>query len=204
MGDVNFMPVARLVRKRRRARCLLWVVVCLAYSLLLAAGAFAAHMVGTDDGGTISQQLETVNRQVDGDDRALQDLRRSLAQAAATLTTTQAMQEQPNWGRLLVALSQELGEQLVLTHCQLATLIADKALTDRISPSLLAKPLGAFLAEHHYRLTLTGSGKTQESVSRFVLRLEQTEVFDRVRLVSSCRQTFLGGEAVSFSVECHF
>jgi hypothetical protein len=80
---------------------------------------------------------------------------------------------------------------------------ADRLVTDGWSePS--AQPLTEFLTGCRHRLLLTGFGKSQESVSRFVLRLEESGVFDAVRLISSCRQTFLQGDAVAFSVECRF
>ena len=67
-----------------------------------------------------------------------------------------------------------------------------------------AKPLSVLLAECRHTLVLSGFGKSQESVSRFVLRLEATDIFHVVRLVSSSRQSFLDQEAVAFTVECHF
>jgi hypothetical protein len=41
-------------------------------------------------------------------------------------------------------------------------------------------------------------------VSRLALELEGVGLFDRVRLVNSCRQKFLRSEAVAFTVECSF
>mgnify|MGYP000049651221 CR=1 FL=1 len=82
--------------------------------------------------------------------------------------------------------------------------VSDKAITAESSGSLQALPLGTFLTGCRYTLVLNGFGRSQESVSRFVLRLEESGAFDLVRLVSSSRQTFLQGEAVAFGVECQF
>jgi Tfp pilus assembly protein PilN len=120
------------------------------------------------------------------------------------LETTKAIHGQPDWSKLLIGLSAQLDDEIVLSRYQFTTLTSDnKVITVEGSGSLPAAPLGVFLTECRHTLTLHGFGKSQEAVSRFVLRLEGSGVFDLVRLVNSSRQTFLNGEAVAFSVECH-
>jgi len=205
MSDVNLIPAGRLAARRRKARWLVWATVCGAYAALVAGGSLTFHVAHAGAGRSMAGRLEAVDRQIERDDRMLLEVRRQLAETMNALETTTAIHDQPDWGKLLTGLSVQVGEEIVLTRCQLTTLTADdKALTAETSGSVPALPLGAFLTGCRHRLLLNGFGQSQESVSRFVLRLEETGAFDLVRLASSSRQTFLKSEAVAFSVECHF
>ena len=102
-------------------------------------------------------------------------------------------------------LSDELGQALVLSHCQLFACDEHyERLTEDLGKWRSSKPLGTLLSECKYSLTLRGHGLTQEAVSQFVLRLEEMELFDVVRLISSKRQAFMKMQAVAFHVECRF
>ena len=131
-------------------------------------------------------------------------LRREIAEAAVAVETTKAIHGQPDWSRLLAGTSAQLGDQIVLSRCQLTTLTADnKAITAELGESLSSQPLGVLVTESRRMLALSGFGKSQEAVSQFVLRLEGSGAFRLVRLVNRSRQSFLKGEAVAFNVECH-
>jgi Tfp pilus assembly protein PilN len=205
MSDVNLIPVWRLVGKRRKARLYLWAAVCGVYACMIAAGSLTFHIAHAGEGRGMTEQLEAADKQIEQDNRTMLGLRRQLAETNTALETTKAIHDQPDWSKLLRGLSAQLGEEIVLSRYQLTTLTADnKVITVEGSGSLPATPLGTFLTECRHTLTLNGFGKSQESVSQFVLRLEGSGVFNLVRLVNSSRQTFLNGEAVAFSVECHF
>jgi hypothetical protein len=53
-------------------------------------------------------------------------------------------------------------------------------------------------------MKVSGIGRSQQSISRFVLRLEQTALFRSVKLVRTQRQQFLTDFGVSFEVSCVF
>jgi len=205
MNDVNLIPAERLAAKRRRARIALWAAACGAYIVLLAAGSLTACVFCPGRNSDLAEQLAAADKQVKQDNKAVLELRRTLAETTAAVETTQAIREQPDWSRLLAGLSQDLGQELVLNRFQLVAMREDgKALTEPWSEALLAKPLLALVTKHRYQLMIQGFGKTQESVSRFALALEGIGLFERVRLINSSRQTFLSGQAVAFTVECHF
>ncbi|MCU0914909.1 MAG: PilN domain-containing protein [Planctomycetes bacterium] len=204
MSDVNLIPMARLAGRRRRGRLYFWAALCGTYALLVAVGASTFHVARAGQGRREAQQVETIDRQIEQETRALQGLRRQLQETTTALETTQAIRDQPDWSKLLVGLSAQVDDEIVLSRCHFATFTADqKAVTVETGGSLSNLPLGTFLTECRHGLTLNGYGKSQEAVARFVLRLEGCGVFDRVRLVNSSRQSFLNGEAVAFSVECN-
>lgn len=205
MNDVNFIPSERRAARRRRAKILRWAVVCGAYIILLAAGTAGIYVLCPGQDTEVTEQLAAAEQEIRQGDAAMLSLRKTLAETTAALETTRAIRGQPDWSRLLTGLSQELGEELVLNRCQLvATREDDKPLTDPWSEVLLAKPLLALVTRQQYQLVLQGFGQTQEAVSRFALALEGIGLFERVRLINSSRQTFLGGQAVAFRVECRF
>ena len=205
MSDVNFIPAERLAAKRRATRTYVWAVVCGTYIVLLAAGSLAAYVVGPGRDTGLTQQLTAADEQIKQNNKAMVELRRTLAQTTAALETSRAICEQPDWSRLLTGLSHELGPELVLIRCRLVAVREDgKSLTEPWTDALLARPLRTVAARHKYQLVLQGFGQTQESVSQFALGLEGIGLFERVRLMNSSRQTFLSGQAVAFTVECSF
>ncbi len=205
MGDVNLIPAERRVRRHRKARLYVWTTVCGTYILLLVVGSLTLRAFGSSEGRSFSGRLEAVTEQAEQSNREMLELRRELAEATVALETTRAIHDQPDWSKLFVGLSDQLGGDIVLSRCQLATLTKeDEAITDGLRGRLPAKPLSVFLAECRHKLVLNGFGETQEAVSQFVLRLESIGAFDMVRLTNSSRQSFLRGEAVAFSIECDF
>ncbi len=205
MNDVNLIPVERLAAKRRKARVYLWVVACSVYIALLAGGSLAACVFCPGRDSALADQLAAAEEQINQDNKAMLELRRTLAETTAAMETTRAIHEQPDWSRLLAGMSQQLGRDLVLVRWQLVATREDgKALTEPWTDALLAKPLLSLMNQHRYQLVLQGFGQTQESVSRLALALEGIGLFEQVRLINSCRQAFLGGQAVAFTMECKF
>lgn len=205
MASANLIPAQRLARRRRKARLYVWATVCGVYLVLLCGSSLALQRVRATHDRNVNEQLAALTQQVEQDNKAMLELRRELAEATTALETTRAIREQPDWSKLLLGLAEQMGDEIVISRCQLMTLTPEGTIVGEgwTEPSG-AKPLGTFLTECRHTLTLSGFGKTQESVSRFVLRLEGAGAFDRVRLGHSSRQTFLEGQAVGFSVECSF
>jgi Tfp pilus assembly protein PilN len=205
MGNTNLIPAERLARRRRKARLCWWTAACGAYVVLLCGSSLALHRIRATQDRNVKEQLAAITRQVEQDNKTMLELRRELAEATTALETTRAIREQPDWSKLFLGLAEQMGDEVVLSRCQLVTLTPDgKVVGEGWTESAGARPLAAFLTECRHALTLHGFGKTQESVSRFVLRLEGAGAFDQVRLSNSSRQTFLDGQAVGFSVECSF
>ena len=205
MGDVNLIPAARLARKRLRKRLRLWAMIAGTYALLLATGSLAARVLYPAENHSLADQLAEATQQIEQANCRMRELDRELADATAAWETTQALDELPDWSRLLVGLSHEMGEEVVLSRFELVALGgSEPIMTEKWKKTLASRPLDVLLAERRHKLVLRGFGRTQESVSQFVLRLEALGAFELVRLTSSCRQAFLDGRALAFAVECHF
>ena len=118
------------------------------------------------------------------------------------LSVNKAMGKQPDWSVLLVVLARELGDEIVLNECKLSLLDTGKSgsggSAEPSDHSVKDIPLG----QRRYRLDMSGFGRTQMAVSRFVLRLERIGLLEKVKLTKSNRRTFMTGKAVAFRIEC--
>ena len=203
MGDVNLIPVRRLARKCLRRRGRLWLNICGMYLLLLAGGLLSVRVLWPSDSRSLSRERQTVESVIEEHRKRIVGLQEQLADVTRELEVSQAIAGQPDWSKLLVLLGHELGEDVVLSQCRLSTASAATGdIMDDLKSWLASSPLEELLASRRYRLKLSGFGRTQSSVSQFVLSLERTSVFESVRLINSYRQAFLDGQAIAFSIEC--
>lgn len=203
MSDVNLIPAARLAARRRHARLFVWAAFCGACAMCLIAGSATLHTLRATEDRSLQGKRTDLDHAIKQESEQLLALRRELSEVGMSLETTRAIHNQPDWSHLFRGLSERLDNEIVLNHCELATLTADrKPVLEQWGNAVPAKPLGTLLNECRHTLTLSGFGKSQEAVSRFVLRLEGTGIFAIVRLMNSSRQSFLEEEAVAFSIAC--
>jgi len=205
MGHVNLIPAERLARRSRTTRVRVWLVVCGGYAIVLVAGSFLLRVLHATEDRSVTAQLAAVTAQVEQENQTMLELRRDLAEARITLETTLAIHAQPDWSKLFLGLAGQMGQEIVLSRCQLGTVMGDNmAVTGGWGEAASTRPLADLLTECRRKLVLNGFAKRQESVSRFVLGLEGSGAFDLVRVINSSRQSFLNGEAVAFNIECYF
>lgn len=203
MGDVNLIPAARIEKRRRKARMRLWAAICGTYVILLAGLALSAHAFWRDTDDSAIEELAFTEQRIDRYNATISEFQQKLTKVQAELEAGRVISSQPDWTKLLVLVGDELRDQVVLDDCQLATLNkSGENATNNAQESLSSSPPGVYLAERQYKLELSGFGRTQTSVSQFVLRLEQMQMFDKVELINSRRQAFLSDQAVAFSIEC--
>jgi len=208
MGDVNLIPTKRLTSKRRLVRLRIWALVCGAYLASLAVASLSARVLWPDNDDAIVEQLTEASQSIEQYNCTIIELREKLAEETSALETIGAVSSQPDWSKLLILLSNELQEEVVLNSCRLVSLDKnDNNVRDHLQELLCSLPVGVLLAERRFCLSLGGFGSTQSSISQFVLRLEEIKIFESVRLIDSHRQPFgtpdrFGGEAVAFSIEC--
>ena len=187
MPDLDFIPISRRIAHRRRQRQRRWVNICAVYVLLVMAGC-AVLLAEEWIGHTASVEMElarTIDR-IQLSSTQLSDMRRRAKEAEKTLTASQRVSTQPDWSILLAALASKTGEEIVLRRCRVRPSDPSAGAADVDAPSMLVQ--------------VSGYGRTQQSVSRFVLRLEAAGLFDQLRLIGARREPFLDGYAVAFEV----
>ena len=192
--SVNLVPSARREAQVRSARIRFWFMTCAVYGLgwlgvLVLVGATALN----DDTG-LRDELRQVNGLVAESESELVALRSELIRSRAELTTSLTIGKQPDWSALLALLSTTLGDRIILRNCKLTTL--------HKSPGMHGPATGVARESTTIQLQLGGLGLSQQAVSEFVLRLEETSLFRQVKLLDTRREPFLDGDAIAFHVEC--
>jgi len=202
VNTVNFIPAERLMRKRREARLRVWALICCGYAAALVSATALGYFNWDRDGSAIAGEMATADARIRRSTTSMNRLTVELAEARAALEAGEAIGNQPDWSRLLVILSRELGDDVVLDGCELSLFEQDS--TGRIDAKggLAPARTGASAPRKKFKLSLSGFGRTQTSVSRFVLRLEAVKLLDEVKLTRCNRQALLDGEAVAFKIDC--
>ena len=195
MSDANFIPVDRRRRMRTYRRLVIWGGICGAWILMLAVAVSLAHaMYGVDD-QFIDDELSAAARRQDKDQQRINALTRTIAAATADLEARKATGDQPDWSVLLALLAEQLGDNVVLSQCDLSAHGVTGERPPQGGPHVT-------LNRRQFRLTVTGYGRMQADVSRFVLSLEKVKLFRKIKLLGSNRERFYNTEAVAFRVEC--
>ncbi len=203
MISINLIPAERIARKRRHKRLRVWTGICCAYALALLAAVGAGYSAWGANDPRSGDQLKAAEEKTGNSDSTIRELQQTLIEAKASLRVSKAISNRPDWSSLLVLIAEELENKIVLDCCKLVELdnIPPRNETE---PGNLSGPStdNKSLRQKQFKLILTGLGRTQTDVSQFILRLEQVEVFDEVKLTQSVRQAFLTGEVISFRIEC--
>lgn len=220
MPSVNLIPQHRREAKRRRCRVRLWAGVVGVYALLLLVGVAAAHGPWGGPDQSVARDLREANESVRMAQEEIGALAPELEEARLSLRASRAVAIQPDWSVLLALLGELREEKVVLTRCILMPVRSEGgestgqrarggAAVQRVSTveggsgsseegageEGVRKPI-------RYRLEVGGIGREQRDVSRFVLRLERTGLFDRVKLLETNRYPFGERQMVGFRLDC--
>ena len=201
--DVNMIPAGRLQVKRLKARWRFWARIGGAYGVLLAVVLSSAYGLWSEDDSAVRQELQSASERIQNGTTSIIEARKHLANAMTAFQASQAIEDQPDWSRLLALLAEGLGGDVVLSGCRLLALDNQaKDLVTRIEQLQGTSAASLAFGPRQYQLQVTGFGTTRHAVSEFTLRLERTGLFAAVRCIHSDRQPFLDGEAMAFTVEC--
>jgi hypothetical protein len=205
MTAVNLIPAYRLAARRRRTRTGWWTGVCVVYGLGLAIAytLLAANLEGQTD--AVTGQTQRLTEQIQLSRQAIADTRVKLESAKAHLRANLAVGRQPDFSVLLAVLAAHLDENVALSECRLTprspetnaeARIAERQVTAAKQSPDVHGPIG------RYTVNVDGLANSQSAASEYVLRLEQTQLFQRVVLLETTRQRGHGRQAVGFRLEC--
>jgi Tfp pilus assembly protein PilN len=160
---------------------------------VLAAAWAGDWAMGNDEAAVTHQRIEER-------EGALAKLRPELDEARQQLAAMKRVNEQPDWSILLAILSQTTGNGIALTDCRVTPKVPNRPVvpaTPAVAPARASAPVVT-----EYSIELSGMGRSQYDVSSFVVRLEQTKLFDRVVVGRASGETGRGGHGVGFGVTC--
>ncbi|MHC5022371.1 MAG: PilN domain-containing protein [Planctomycetota bacterium] len=192
MIEFDFIPLSRRQVRRRTRRVRTWTNVCLAYVGLAIASCAVLILIGwRADGRAVDDELERTIHRIRETDDIVTDMRRQVAEVEQTLAAAKRIGGQPDWSVLLAVLAEETDDAVVLRRCAVAPAGGER---DRAGATGTA-PV-------QFTVNVSGFGRSQQAVSRYVLRLEEVGLFQSVTLTGSKREPFLRGYAVAFDVHC--
>ena len=205
MKCINLMPASRRQAKACRARAHQWLGVGVAFVGMLVLICITCHRTWGVGPEPLVDEIRQTKDHIDASGKTVAELRKQLAALRWKLDTFRGIGQQPDWGVLLTLLADGLGNDVVLSSCELDEIIIPLEITAGrpAGPQLVTT---SSLAEKPERmafiLRVTGFGRSQTAVSLFVLRLERSGMFDNVRIVSTIREPFMNAKAIAFRLEC--
>jgi hypothetical protein len=206
MPRINLIPSAHLLARRRRRRMRVWSVICGAYGFTLLAVTLVMKAAWTFDDQAMSDQINRTSATIQAAERSTAELRSQLAESMKQLEASRAVSVQPDWSVLLAMLSQVRGESIVLNRVSVQPLDPPPQAAAPVKAAAgkpaAAASMSAAPRRLDYRLDILGQGLTQNDVSQFALRLEETQLLSRVGLKESIRQAIGSTQGVSFRIEC--
>jgi len=193
MTQINLIPAYRLAAAQRRTRMRTWLTVDALYGSAL----LAATLVGTallDRGGeNLHHQLALMQTEINSGNQAVSALRPTITEARQKLEASHAVTAQPDWSVLLAFLAKLRGEDIVFSRCQLVPAQEVRREDETVNESEPRRTLW---------IQISGFGLSQTAVSRFVLDLEDVQLFDQVKVIHTKRQAFRSAEAIEFQLQC--
>lgn len=196
----NLIPAWRLQKRSRLNRVRTWATALGVYGVLLGATYVACLAFGADDGQAVLEQMRHSTERFRKAGKEIHTLRASLTEASRQIAAAHSLAQNPDWSLLLAMVARELSDDVVLDRCSLAPVDTG---ADEKPSAAPAEALGAGeVLYQRYLLDLSGFAQTQMGVSQFVLRLENSRLFESIRLIKTQKRQFMDSQAVSFRIEC--
>lgn len=190
--QVNLIPQPRREAQQTRQRVRRWATICSAYAVLLVMLYGGLQMSWGHSSTAIENDMGAVSGEIESAQQEVATVKPKLAAAQLTLSASQAVGSQADFSILLALLAESLGDDVVLSSCKLEPTRTVATTGDGKPP---ATPQG-------FTLHVTGMARSQEAVAQYVLRLEQSGLFQKVKNNGFTRTPFEGGEAVAFRLAC--
>jgi Tfp pilus assembly protein PilN len=194
--DANLVPMTRRQARRVRRSIRAWSLAGGGYAGVLALALAIGAALVDSDAAPLERRLTEARAAADAA-RAERDRLSAQAEAARRrLEAARAVSRQPDWSILLAMLPACLGEDAALRRVTLKRDAAPPAPgggKDAPPPAPAARG---------YTLQLAGAARSQSAPNSIVLALEQTGIFDRVKLVETRREASGASDLVAFDIEC--
>ena len=197
------MPAPRRMAKARSLRLRKWAVGCVAFAMVLLLACLGSYRVWGGDPTALDRQLDRTEIGIQNARLSVRTMRGELGAAQRRLVLNRAVGRQTDWSVMMALLARTLEDDIVLKRCRLELQAFEQPKPDapgrgRSGPMAPSPPAGTGL----FVVRLSGLGRTQASVSQFLLRLEKTGLFDKVTLIKTGREPFLTEQAVAFELDC--
>lgn len=198
MIGANLIPARRAAALRRRERVRRWGLAAGVLTLLLSAGLGALWGSRAGASHDLDPALAAATSNLERSERALASAKARLSAAQKAAAAASVLADLPDWGVLLDLLASKLGDDAVYTMIGVSPDVGSAGASGKATPKV---DTGA--RPERYLVRVSGLARGQGGVSRLVLALEETRLFDRVTLVESRRVGEGTEETMAFSLACN-
>lgn len=183
MNRINLIPPKRRRARAQKARVRNWITINIGYAVILGIAGISvcAQSLATR---LPTAELAAANRSVEQAKNQLTAVRAASVHTQRLIASANGVSNQPDWSRLLGPLSTSMGDDILLSQCELSPIKDDPA------------------AKGAMTLHLSGLGRSQSAVAQFMLKLEAMGLFEHVVLQQTSREKFMDGDAVRFELNC--
>ncbi|MGQ0628788.1 MAG: hypothetical protein ACT4PL_11895 [Phycisphaerales bacterium] len=205
MKPINLIPAERRRLRALRKRLAAWSGGLLLWcGLVAAAGAIILASADSRARDDAERRRTAAADALKLTESELATLRAAIDRAERAAEASDLVEDHPDWSTLLALINQRRGGEIALESLEVQRLVARPGTQPVIKadrPATRAKgedpPPGEVYAIH-----LTGLALTVGEAQRFVVRLEESGVFDTVALHDTAPRALTGAEVTSFRVEC--
>jgi Tfp pilus assembly protein PilN len=189
MKRLNLMPSARRESLARRERTRWWGVFLAAWALVCAGSLLLIRAGAPTEAEPARGRLDQLASKIAALEKTDAGLRVTLAEWSRRAEAGRAVGHWPDWSRLLRLLADRRGNDVALSSITLEP------------PASGAARRGDAATPAGFSLVVEGVARGQAAATSYVLRLEQSEVFDRMTLAETRSRDFRGEPAVGFRLE---
>ena len=189
---VNLIPAPRRAARYRQQRITRWAALCAMYILAICATCGLCLVRWGGAGHDTYTRLNEVRNTAQAAEQRMEQLKIRLGQTRQLLHADRLITQRPDWSIMLTLIAETLGDDVVLRACRLSTPgpTANRSV-DEQGP-----------AHSPQTLHLHGIATVPLSVSQLALRLEEMDLFSRVAVEETRRESFGHRKVVNFSIEC--
>lgn len=181
MQSLNLIPRSFQIRRNRRRRVRAWLFGLGVYVVAAGLGSLIASVMSAGPQGATADLVTEAEAQASNAKRDIARATRDAAEWSRRADAERAIGEHPRWSALLGLLASLRGDAVVLSTIELQAPAAPGS---------------------GYRLMIDGVARSQPAVTRYVLDLEGSGVFDKVTLAEIRAAEFRGEQASGFRAEC--
>lgn len=166
--SLNLIPLAKRQRAATRHLVRQWAFAMIAAASLVLLGGLGVFLTRSSENQLAADAIDTAQRRMDAAKASELRARRDAAKALAELSAARAVGRPPDWNILLGLLARHASDTLALDSLSIQQ---SEELTP--TPSEIAT------------LKVGGRASTQSALSQYIVLLEHSGLFDRVRMLRS-------------------
>ena len=192
----DLTPTKFTQRVQTQAAVRRWMVPVVMCAVLGLVPIVLEHTQPADTHGQLAEErVQQANARIENAKPQIATKQALLSQRQRELQAEQHLTERPDWSGVLSLVARQFNGELMMTGCQLAP--ANDA---RVRNGLGA--LRSDVPEDSVWLILSGVAGSNSDVPGLIMRLEGLDLFDRVVMTASQRETIAGGSRTTFTLAC--